>query len=102
MNPKLALVPKGTSRFTGKVHISNKLGLHLRAAAKLAHLASQFKSTVQIRRGWQTINAKSVLNIIALAVHNTTELEIDAEGEDAEGAVKAVRNLIENKFGERE
>jgi phosphotransferase system HPr (HPr) family protein len=102
MNPKPALAPKGTPRLTEKIHITNKLGLHLRAAAKLAHLAGQFKCTIQIRRGWQTINAKSVLNIIALAVHNTAELEICAEGEDAEGAVKAVRNLIENKFGERE
>jgi phosphotransferase system HPr (HPr) family protein len=102
MKPSPAIVSPPAASLTEKVQLVNKFGLHLRASAKLSQLASQFESSIQIRKGDQVVNAKSVLNMIALAVHENRELEIWVEGADADKAMKAVRGLILDKFGERE
>ena len=102
MKPTPIIDPPRTSRSNETVCLTNKFGLHLRAAAKLAQLAGRFNSDIQIRRGNQTVNAKSVLNMIALGVHERRDLEIMAEGDDTEKAVGAIRELIKGKFGELE
>lgn len=82
--------------------ISNKLGLHARAAAKLTQLASRFKSDVYIARGAQRVNAKSIMGVMMLAAGLGVTVKIDAQGEDEAQALQDIRMLFESKFGERE
>ena len=82
--------------------IVNKLGLHARAAAKFVTLASQFQSEIQLKRGSRTVNGKSIMGVMLLAASKGTELELIAEGEDAEPAIAALEKLVSNKFGEGE
>lgn len=82
--------------------IINKLGLHARAAAKFVKTASAFESSVTLRRGEREVNGKSILGVMMLAASRGTEVEIDAEGPDAEAALEALRTLIDERFGEPE
>ena len=80
--------------------IINKLGIHARPAAKLVNVASQFKSKIFLVRDGQDVNGKSVLSILTLACPCGTHITIKADGPDAEEAVEALGELIEDKFGE--
>lgn len=80
--------------------ITNKLGLHARAAAKLTQLASTFESEVYIARGTQRVNAKSIMGVMMLAAGLGVGVTVDAEGQDAEQAVVAIAQLFTDKFGE--
>ncbi len=80
--------------------ISNKLGLHARAAAKLTQLASQFASEVFIVRAGQRVNAKSIMGVMMLAAGIGTTLTIETSGSDEEQALVAVQGLFNDKFGE--
>lgn len=82
--------------------ISNKLGLHARAAAKLTQVAGRFQSEVYIARGDQRVNAKSIMGVMMLAAGLGITVTVDAEGEDAQDALDAIQQLFENKFGEPE
>ena len=82
--------------------ISNKLGLHARAAAKLTQVAGRFKSEVYIARAGQRVNAKSIMGVMMLAAGLGITVTVDAEGEDANEALDAIQVLFENKFGEAE
>ncbi len=82
--------------------ISNKLGLHARAAAKLTQLASSFKSEIFIARGQNRVNAKSIMGVMLLAAGKGLTVTLDAEGEDAEQALVEIEQLFNNKFGEPE
>ncbi|RCX31091.1 HPr family phosphocarrier protein [Thioalbus denitrificans] len=82
--------------------IINKLGLHARAAAKFVKTASAFESSVTLRRGEREVNGKSILGVMMLAASRGTEVEIDAEGPDADAALEALRTLIDERFGEAE
>ena len=84
------------------VTISNKLGLHARASAKLTKLAGSFASDVHLSRNGRRVNAKSIMGVMMLAAGMGTEIEIDADGADEQQAVEALRGLIEAKFGEGE
>ena len=80
--------------------ISNKLGLHARAAAKLVQVTNQFQSRIRLLKNGQEADAKSILGILTLSCPQGTEIDVHAEGNDAAEAVKAMALLIENKFGE--
>jgi phosphocarrier protein HPr len=80
--------------------LKNKLGMHARPAASFVKIAQQFKSDIYIERDGQTINGKSILGILTLACPKGGTLTIKAEGIDAQAAMRALENLIENKFGE--
>lgn len=80
--------------------LKNKLGMHARPAAAFVKIAQQFKSDIYIERNGQTINGKSILGILTLACPYNGKLTIRAEGPDVSAAMKALGNLIENKFGE--
>jgi phosphocarrier protein len=80
--------------------ISNKLGLHARAAAKLTQLASQFASEVFIVRAGQRVNAKSIMGVMMLAAGIGTTVTIETSGSDEEQALIAVQGLFNDKFGE--
>ncbi len=84
------------------VTISNKLGLHARASAKLTKTASAFRSDVHISRGDRRVNAKSIMGVMMLAAGLGVEVELDAVGDDAQAAITALVALIEDKFGEGE
>jgi phosphocarrier protein len=84
------------------VQVTNRLGLHARAAAKLVHLANRFRSTIALARcdNGQTVDAKSILGVLLLAASAGTYLDVIASGEDEADAVEAICRLIESKFGE--
>jgi len=82
--------------------ISNKLGLHARASAKLTKLAGSFPCDVWLARGERRVNAKSIMGVMMLAAGIGTAVEIEADGERAQEAVDAMRALIDDKFGEGE
>ena len=82
------------------ITISNKLGLHARASAKLTKLAGSFRSEVHLSRAGRRINAKSIMGVMMLAAGLGTEIEIEADGVDEQEAMTALRELIDAKFGE--
>lgn len=87
---------------TRQITIINKLGLHARAANKLIDTSTQFASEILIRHGSKTANGKSIMTVMLLAAPKGSELEITAEGRDAEAAVDAICALIDNYFDEGE
>jgi|TARA_R110002020_G_scaffold93123_3_gene224789 phosphocarrier protein NPr len=82
------------------VTIRNKLGLHARAATKLAKLSHQFDAKVTIVQGDQRVDASSVMCLLLLASGQGREIDVVAEGKDALVAVDAIANLIESRFDE--
>ena len=82
------------------VTISNKLGLHARASAKLTKLAGGFASDVFMSRNGRRVNAKSIMGVMMLAAGMGTEVEIETSGPDEQMAVDALVALINDKFGE--
>ncbi len=80
--------------------ISNKLGLHARASAKLTKLASSFKCEVFMTRNTRRVNAKSIMGIMMLAAGLGAEVELETEGEDEQQASDAITALVNDKFGE--
>ncbi|MFZ5488123.1 MAG: HPr family phosphocarrier protein [Pseudomonadota bacterium] len=82
--------------------ISNKLGLHARASAKLTKLASSFPCEVFLSRGERRINAKSIMGVMMLAAGMGTEVELETSGEREQEAMDALLDLIADKFGEGE
>jgi phosphocarrier protein HPr len=82
------------------VLISNQLGLHARASAKLTQLAAKFKSDVFIIKNQQKVNAKSIMGVMMLAASCGTEITIEANGEDEHQAIDAITQLFNDKFGE--
>lgn len=85
-----------------RVLVTNRLGLHARAAARLVRTASGFKSNIRLSRtdGSATADAKSILSVLLLAAARGTELLLTVEGKDEEAAMAAVCELFECKFGE--
>jgi phosphocarrier protein HPr len=84
------------------VTISNKLGLHARASAKLTKLAGSFPCEVWISRGERRVNAKSIMGVMMLAAGIGTVVQLDTEGDQAQQAMDALVALINDKFGEGE
>lgn len=84
------------------IQISNKLGLHARASAKLTKLAGSFKSEIHLSRNGRRVNAKSIMGVMMLAAGLGTEVLIEVEGDDEQAAMDALRALVDGKFGEGE
>ncbi len=82
--------------------ISNKLGLHARAAAKLTQLASSFSSEIFISRASQRVNAKSIMGVMMLAAGKGSAVTLEAMGDDAPDALQQIEALFNGKFGEPE
>jgi phosphocarrier protein len=80
--------------------ISNKLGLHARASAKLTKLAGSFPCEIWLAKGERRVNAKSIMGVMMLAAGLGSEVEIETEGPDEQEAMAALRDLIDAKFGE--
>ncbi|MCU0762284.1 MAG: HPr family phosphocarrier protein [Hydrogenophaga sp.] len=84
------------------VTISNKLGLHARASAKLTKLAGGFVSEVWMARGDRRVNAKSIMGVMMLAAGLGSTVEIETTGPDEQAAMDALVALIQDRFGEGE
>ena len=82
------------------ITISNKLGLHARASAKLTKMAGGFKSELHLSRNSRRVNAKSIMGVMMLAAGMGSEVEIEADGIDENEAMAALRVLIDRRFGE--
>ena len=84
------------------VTISNKLGLHARASAKLTKLASSYPCQVHMSRNDRRVNAKSIMGVMMLAAGLGSEVEVETNGEREQEAMDALLALIADKFGEGE
>ena len=82
------------------VEITNKLGLHARAAARFVHVASQFKSRVTVAKDDYRVDGKSILGLLTLAGRRGSSLNLQAEGEDADAVLAELAELIRDGFGE--
>lgn len=87
---------------SAEIVISNKLGLHARAAAKLVQLSSQFDSNILLEKNGEEADAKSIMEVLMLAGTKDSLLRIVVEGTDEDVALEEVRRLIDNKFEEEE
>lgn len=83
-----------------EVEIINRLGLHARAAAKLVHLASGYRSSISLAMNGEVVDAKSILGILLLAAAQGSTLVVACDGDDETEAVEAVTELIANRFDE--
>ena len=84
------------------VTISNKLGLHARASAKLTKLAGSFPCEVWLAKGERRVNAKSIMGVMMLAAGLGTTVELECDGTKEQEASNALVALINDKFGEGE
>jgi phosphocarrier protein HPr len=84
------------------VTISNKLGLHARASAKLTKLAGGYACDVWMSRGERRVNAKSIMGVMMLAAGIGSVVEIETDGKDEQPAMDALVALVNDKFGEGE
>ncbi len=81
--------------------ITNKLGLHARAAAKLVTLATSFSSAIELKTKCKTANCKSIMSVMMLAAAKGTEVTLTLNGDDEKEAVAALEILINRKFDEK-
>ena len=82
--------------------ISNKLGLHARASAKLTKLAGSYPCEVWLARGDRRVNAKSIMGVMMLAAGIGVTVDIETDGEQEQEALDAIVALMNDKFGEGE
>jgi phosphocarrier protein len=85
-----------------QVTVTNRLGLHARAAAKFVTTAARFGADIRVRREGREVNGKSIMGVMMLAAARGACLELCAAGEDAEQALDSLENLVLERFGEDE
>jgi len=85
-----------------EIEITNKLGLHARASAKLTQLAGKFSAEIWVSREGRKVNAKSIMGVMMLAAAKGAIVVIETEGADESDAMHALVQLINDKFGEGE
>ena len=85
-----------------KITITNKLGLHARAAAKLVTLASSFNAKIELKTPCKTANGKSIMSVMMLAAGQGTEVTLIIDGDDEQQACSALEILINRRFDELE
>ncbi len=84
------------------IKVSNKLGLHARASAKLTKLAGSFPCEVWLSRGERKVNAKSIMGVMMLAAGMGTDVVLETSGDQEQAASDAINALFADKFGEGE
>ncbi|MBI2350460.1 MAG: HPr family phosphocarrier protein [Deltaproteobacteria bacterium] len=90
------------AKLVKKLEIKNKLGLHARAAALLVQTVNRFSAEVKITKDGQVVDGRSILGVLTLAATRGSKIQVEADGEDAEEAMRAVEKLVEKKFYESE
>lgn len=89
-------------KISKKLEIKNKLGLHARAAALLVQTVNRFSAEVKISKDGQVVDGRSIMGVLTLAAAKGSNIHIEAKGQDAEEAVRAIEKLVEKKFNESE
>ena len=84
------------------VKIINKLGLHARASAKFVSTAAKYQSCIEVTKGTQKVNGKSIMGVMMLAASQGCELTLQIDGPDEQEMSEALTDLIENRFHESE
>ncbi len=84
------------------VEVVNRLGLHARAAAKLVHAATAFRSEITVAKDGEEVDAKSILGILLLAAAQGTRITVRCEGSDEAAAFQAITELIAARFEEEQ
>ncbi|HKK16587.1 MAG TPA: HPr family phosphocarrier protein [Gammaproteobacteria bacterium] len=84
------------------VPITNKLGLHARAAASFVQTASSFESDISVIHNGREVNGKSIMGIMMLAAGKGSSIQIIANGKDEEAALDRLEALVTDRFGEPE
>jgi phosphocarrier protein len=87
---------------TINIDIINKLGLHARASAKFVSTAARYQSRIDVTKGNQTINGKSIMAVMLLAAHKGSQITLNINGPDEEDMATALVDLINARFGEAE
>ncbi|HBC56155.1 MAG TPA: HPr family phosphocarrier protein [Gammaproteobacteria bacterium] len=82
--------------------IVNRLGLHARAAAKFAALATKFNCEIEVTLADRQANGKSIMSLMMLAAGKGKTIVVHATGEDATEAIQQLQTLVENRFDEME
>jgi phosphocarrier protein len=82
------------------VTIQNPLGLHARPAMAFVDLANQFKAEIKVAKGDQVVDGKSIMQMMMLAATQGTELDIQADGADADDAITQIQDLVDRHFDE--
>ncbi len=90
------------SRVVKKLEITNKLGLHARAAALLVQTVNRFSAQVTLSKDGQSADGRSIMGVLTLAATQGSNVQVEANGEDAERAVKAIEKLFDSRFNENE
>jgi len=87
---------------TRELTIVNEKGMHARAAGEFTRVASKFKVGIFVSRDGLEVNGKSIMGVLMLAAYCGSTITVRAEGDDADQALNALQELVENKFGEEE
>lgn len=90
------------SKVVRKLEIKNKLGVHARAAALLVQMVNRFSAQVTLSKDGQTTDGRSIMGVLMLAATQGSKIQVEATGEDAERAVRAIERLIDSRFNEDE
>lgn len=85
-----------------KLEITNKLGLHARAAALLVQTVNKFSAQVTLSKDGQCADGRSIMGVLTLAATQGSKVQVEASGEDAERAVRAIEKLFDSRFNENE
>jgi phosphotransferase system HPr (HPr) family protein len=85
-----------------EVQVSNRLGLHARAAARFVHLANRFSSRITVVKDGTRVDGKSILGLLTLAAARGTRLRLSADGDDEREAVEKLADLVRSRFGEED
>jgi phosphocarrier protein len=90
------------TKVTKKLEIRNKLGLHARAAALFVQTVNKFSSEVMVSKDGQTADGHSIMGMLTLGATQGSKILVEAAGEDAEKALRAIERLLESRFNENE
>lgn len=85
---------------TKKISVLNKLGIHARPAAQFVRVASRFNSDVTVEKDDESVDGKSIMGLMMLAVGWGAEITVTVEGNDEAAAMEALEQLVQSKFGE--
>jgi phosphocarrier protein HPr len=85
-----------------EIEITNKLGMHARAAAKFVTLAQTFLADIRVSRNGREVNGKSIMGVMMLAAAKGSTIELIIDGEDEDKAMQYLSKLIHNRFDENE
>ena len=83
-----------------RLHITNELGMHARAATKFVQTANKYQSAVAVEKDGQSVNGKSIMGVLMLVAAKGSSILVRCTGPDAQAAMVALAALVKDKFGE--